>query len=124
MLLDYVGVVKIENREFGIIGLGNQGKLHLQNCLNEEFNVAAVADTSKRALEYATQKGVKRTYANYEDLLQDSNVDAVIINLPNYLHLESATKAAEAGKDILLEKPLASKLEDGEKFVKCCEEWR
>jgi len=107
---------------FGIIGLGNQGKLHLQNCLlRKELNVAAVADTSKHALEYATNRGVKRTYANYEDLLRDKNVDAVIINLPNYLHLESATKAAEAGKDILLEKPLASRLEDGEKIVSSVE---
>ena len=106
----------------GIIGLGNQGKLHLQNCLLlKELNVAAVADTSKHALEYANNQGVKRTYTNYEDLLRDKNVDAVIINLPNYLHLESATKAAEAGKDMLLEKPLAGRLEDGEKIVSSVE---
>lgn len=103
---------------FGIIGLGNQGKLHLQNIIiNKELTVVAVADTSKSALKYATEMGVKKTYVNYEDLLRDDKVDAVIINLPNYLHLESATKAAEAGKNILLEKPLASRLDDGEKIV-------
>lgn len=103
---------------FGIIGLGNQGKLHLQNCLHlKEVNVLAVSDTSKHALEYATRIGVKKTYSNYEDLLKDQQIDAVIINLPNFLHLESATKAAEAGKDILLEKPLARNLKDGEEIL-------
>jgi myo-inositol 2-dehydrogenase / D-chiro-inositol 1-dehydrogenase len=80
-----------------------------------------VADTSKSALQYAANRGIKKTYANYEDLLLDKSVDAVIINLPNFLHLESAIKAAEAGKDILLEKPLAGKLEDGEKIVSSVE---
>jgi myo-inositol 2-dehydrogenase / D-chiro-inositol 1-dehydrogenase len=108
----------LKQLNLGIIGLGNQGKLHLQNCLlNKELNIAGVADTSKRALEYATNKGVRKTYINYEDLLKDKSIDAVIINLPNFLHLESATKAAEAGKNILLEKPIAGRLNDGEKIV-------
>jgi predicted dehydrogenase len=103
---------------FGIIGLGNQGKLHLQNCLRiKGLNVEAVADTSKHALAYATKLGVKKTYADYKDLIKDSNVDAVIVTLPNFLHTECATLAAEADKDILLEKPLASNLADGEKIV-------
>jgi predicted dehydrogenase len=103
---------------FGIIGLGNQGKRHLQNCLClKGLNVVAVADTSKSALAYAAKLGVKKTYVNYEDLLRDNHIDAVIITLPNFLHLESATKAAEAGKDVLLEKPLASSLRDGEIIV-------
>ncbi len=106
----------------GVIGLGIQGKQHLQNChLFKELNVKAVADNSKRALEYAKNRGVKETYENYEDLLRDKSIDAVIINIPNHLHMESATKAAEAGKDILLEKPLAGRLEDGEKIVSSVE---
>jgi predicted dehydrogenase len=106
----------------GIIGLGNQGKLHLQNCLlRKDLNVAGVADTSKRALEYASNRGVKKTYTNYDDLLNDKNIDSVIINLPNNLHLDSTIKAAEAGKNILLEKPLAGRLEDGEKIVSSVE---
>ena len=102
----------------GIIGLGSQGKQHLRNSLFlKEFKVVGVADTSKHALEFAIESGVKSTYLNYEDLLRDSNIDAVIINLPNYLHMESTIKAAEAGKDILLEKPLAGRLDEGKKIV-------
>lgn len=77
----------------------------------------AVADTSKSALEYAAKTGVKNVYANYEDLLKNQQIDAVIISSPNFLHLESATKAAEAGKAILLEKPLARNVQEGEKIL-------
>jgi predicted dehydrogenase len=102
----------------GIIGMGNQGKLHLQNCsLIKGLTVGAVADTSKYALKYAQNRGIKKTFSNYEDLLKDDTINAVIINLPNHLHLESTVKSAEAGKTILLEKPIAGNIDDAEKIV-------
>jgi myo-inositol 2-dehydrogenase / D-chiro-inositol 1-dehydrogenase len=116
------GLRYLKKLNLGIIGLGNQGKLHLQNCLaSKDLNIVAVADTSKNALQYATNRGVKSAYGNFDDLLRDKNVDAVIINLPNFLHLECATKAAEAGKDILLEKPIAGSVGDAEKIVSSIE---
>ena len=102
----------------GIIGLGYQGKRHLNNCFQlKQVNLVAVADTSKNALEYATKRGIKNVYTNYEDLLKNKQIDAVIISLPNFLHLNSAVKVAEAGKNILLEKPLARNLEEGKKIL-------
>jgi len=50
-------------------------------------------------------------------MLDNENIDAVIISLPNFLHLESAICAAEAGKDIFLEKPLARDVKEGEKII-------
>jgi len=102
----------------GIIGLGAQGKLSLCNSLRlNEARVAGVADVSKTALSYARKKGVKNVYTNYADLLRNNEIDAVVINLPNFLHLEGAINAAEAGKHVLLEKPLARTVEEGEKIV-------
>jgi len=102
----------------GIIGLGNQGKLNLHNSLRlKEARVLAAADLSEKALRYAKNRGVKNVYTNYEDLLKDDEIEGVIVNLPNFLHLEGAVKAAEAGKHILLEKPLARNVEEGEKIV-------
>jgi predicted dehydrogenase len=68
-------------------------------------------------LSYAKRKGVKNVYASYEDLLKSEQLDAVVISLPNFLHLESVIKAAEAGKDILLEKPLARNVEEGKQIL-------
>jgi predicted dehydrogenase len=102
----------------GIVGLGNQGKVSLHNALRlKGVKVLGVADVSEKALRYAQKIGIKNVYLNYSDLLKDKQVDAVIISLPNFLHLKGAKEAAEAGKDILLEKPLARSVEEGKKIL-------
>lgn len=70
--------------------------------------VAAVAsrDTA-RAAAFADKLAIPRAYGSYAALLDDPEIDAVYIALPNSLHLEWAVKAAAAGKHILCEKPLA-----------------
>lgn|GEM_PF-475607 len=103
----------------GIIGLGFQGKIHLRNSLRlKNVNVVGVADVSDKALNYAKKVGIKNIYKNYEDLLRNDLLDTVIVSLPNFLHLDSVVKAAESGKHVFLEKPLARNVEEGEKIVK------
>jgi predicted dehydrogenase len=102
----------------GIIGFGNEGKLILRNSLRlNGARIEAVADLSENARSTAKKSGVKNVYEKYEDLLKDDNIDGVIISLPNFLHQEAAVKSAEAGKHILLEKPLARTVEEGEKIL-------
>lgn len=102
----------------GLIGLGYQGKIHLRNLLRlKEAKVLGVADVSEKALNFAKKSGVKNVFADYEDLLKSEQLDAVILSLPNFLHLEGVINAAEAGKHILLDKPLARNVEEGEKIV-------
>jgi len=104
----------------GIIGLGNQGRIHLRNALHiKGAKVLGVADVSKKALGYAKKIGVRSIYDSYENLLKNRDIDGVIISLPNFLHLESSIKAAEAGKHIFLEKPLARNVHEGEKILTC-----
>jgi predicted dehydrogenase len=77
----------------------------------------AAADVSAKALKNAKKDGVKKTFNNYSELLKDSEVDAVIIGLPTHLHLQCAREAAEAGKDILLEKPMARNVEEAKEII-------
>lgn len=92
----------------GIIGLGYMGKLHLKHAQKlPNVDYVAVADSSKRALRLAKNSGAKKTFTDFEQLLNDQEIDAVIIALPTHLHSKCALKAAEAGKDIFLEKPMA-----------------
>ena len=78
----------------GVIGLGHQGRIHLRNCLHlkKEVKVLGVADVSEKALRFAKKIGVKNVYTDYEDLLKNEQIDAVVISLPNFLHLEGAHK--------------------------------
>lgn len=106
----------------GLIGLGNMGKLHLMNCLYiDNVEVTAVADKSKKALKRAKSVGVKNLFIDYRDLLAKSEVDAVIIALPNFLHLESVQLALEAGVDVFIEKPLANTVKECKKIVRLVE---
>ena len=78
--------------------------------------VPAVADARNASLYAVASRDPERSqklnptkvHASYEDLLSDPEVDAVYISLANHLHLEWATKALNAGKHVLCEKPLAT----------------
>ncbi|MEM5867134.1 MAG: Gfo/Idh/MocA family oxidoreductase [Candidatus Aenigmatarchaeota archaeon] len=102
----------------GVIGLGFIGKVHLRNCLNlKSVRVIAAADTSKGALNYAREFGVKQLFTDYHELLKLKDLDAVIISLPTHLHAECAISAMEEGKHVFLEKPLARNPEEGKEII-------
>jgi len=78
--------------------------------------VPAVADAKNASLYAVASRDPERSqklnptkvHASYEDLISDPDIDAVYISLANHLHLEWATKALNAGKHVLCEKPLAT----------------
>ena len=102
----------------GLIGLGYIGKVHLRNSLKlNSAKLVAVSDISNKALNLAKKMGIKKTYNNYQKLLNDNSIDAVIIALPNHLHAPCAKEAAKAGKDVFLEKPLARNADEGKEIL-------
>jgi D-xylose 1-dehydrogenase (NADP+, D-xylono-1,5-lactone-forming) len=72
------------------------------------------------ARDWAAEFGVPRAHASYEDLLADPEIDAVYIPLPNELHRPWVTAAADAGKHVLCEKPLALDAREAEAMVQHC----
>lgn len=107
----------------GIIGLGHMGSLHMMNCLHIDCaKIIAAADRSKIGLSKARSLGIKNLYEDYHDLLSNSsNLDAVVISLPNFLHLESIQLALEAGLNVFVEKPMANTVDECLKIVKLVE---
>lgn len=102
----------------GLIGLGHVGKTHLQNCLRlQTAKLVAVSDISKNALSFAKTMDAMKSFNNYKKLLKDPSIDAVIIALPTHLHASCVESAAEAGKHILVEKPLARNVAEGKEMV-------
>jgi predicted dehydrogenase len=74
----------------------------------EWSDVVAIASRDLAKGEAAAQKlGIAKVYGSYEELLADSEIEAVYIPLPNHLHVPWSIKAAEAGKHVLCEKPLS-----------------
>jgi predicted dehydrogenase len=96
------------------------GLLHMVNCLHiGDVEVAAVADSSKKALLRASSLGVKNLYTDYRELIDKSKgLDAVIISLPNFLHFDSIKLALEAGLDVFIEKPMAATLGESREIVR------
>jgi len=110
--------VLTEKVGLGLIGLGYIGKVHLRHCLNlKSARLIAVSDISKRALDFAEKMGVRNTSTDYHTLLGNSEIDAVVITLPTHLHASCARSAAEAGKDVFVEKPLAREMKEGTELV-------
>lgn len=102
----------------GLIGLGYIGKVHLRHSLKlANSRLVAVSDLSKKALNEARNVGVKKTFINYEQLLKERDIDAVIIALPTHLHLQCAKQAAEAKKHIFLEKPIARNVAEAKEII-------
>jgi predicted dehydrogenase len=76
--------------------------------------VAVASRDLDRAEAYAVEHGISRSHGSYEALLEDSEVDAVYISLPNSLHVEWSVRALAAGKHVLCEKPLTRSPEEAE----------
>jgi D-xylose 1-dehydrogenase (NADP+, D-xylono-1,5-lactone-forming) len=101
----------------GILSTARINRLVLPAARESDLvEIAAVASRDlARAEAYARENGIERAYASYEELLADSELDAVYNPLPNSLHVEWSVRALEAGKHVLCEKPMSRRPEDVER---------
>ncbi len=110
---------------FGIIGCGWVADAHawgVKALAEEDVELVAVADRDlDKAQAVATRFDVAAVEADYIKLLDRDDIHAVSICLPDFLHAEAATAAAERGKHILCEKPLALDLASADAMVEACD---
>ena len=83
--------------------------------------VAVASREQRRAEEYAKTWEIPRAYGSYESLLEDQDVDAVYISLPNTMHREWSIRSLEAGKHVICEKPFSRRPADVEEAFDAAE---
>ena len=109
---------------WGVLGYARIARMELipamQRATNSEFFALASRDEAKLVEARKNSPGLARTYRGYEELLRDPDVDAVYIPLPNSLHCEWTKRAAEHGKHVLCEKPLALTAADAREMQAAC----
>ena len=105
---------------YGMISRAQIGLNHHIPAARESANSEILAISSRddvKARQAAEEHGIPRWYGSYDALLMDGDIDAVIIPLPNSMHCEWTIKAAEAGKHILCEKPLAVTTDEARRMI-------
>lgn len=105
--------------KFAIIGAGVWGETHAYLYQEHPLvDLVAICDLNKARAEKLAQKfGIKQVYSDHRQMLKEVDLDAVAIVTPDFAHAQLAVDCANAGKHILLEKPLATTREDVEAIV-------
>lgn len=108
---------------WGVLGVAGIATKKVIPAMQRAKNCEIVGIASRdadRAAEAATRLGIARHYGSYQALLDDPEIEAVYIPLPNNLHAEWTLRAAAAGKHVLCEKPLAMNSDEAAKMVAAC----
>jgi predicted dehydrogenase len=110
----------METIRVGVIGAGGIAqRSHIPAYLNTPgVELVAIADINEKKLTYVADRfGIPRKYTDYHELLQQTDIDAVSVCTPNYLHVQVSIDALKAGKHVLCEKPVAVKGADAQAAI-------
>ena len=102
-----------------VIGAGGIGVDHLHSfaTCHRAAAVALAEISPQRAREASARYNIPRSYVDYHELLEQPDIDAVTIALPNHLHAAVATEALKARKHVMVEKPMAMNAKEASKLI-------
>ena len=102
----------------GLVGVANHGRT-IFNAIRaaKNLHLSSCYDTNVVAAEQAATESGARLAASYEDLLNDTRLDAVALVTPNHLHAEEVRKAAAARKHVFVEKPISVTVPEGRDMI-------
>lgn len=108
----------MEKLNVGVIGLGAIGQKHVEALAQvERANLVSLADINKDVLEKTAAKYNAKPFADFKEMLAMPGLDAVVVATPDEIHAEPCIAAAEVGKHILVEKPIATTIEDANAII-------
>jgi len=119
-----------DNIRVGIIGVRKKGKEHIQDSRKlSGVRVVAICDADTQWLDAEVAKFKERditvdTYTDYRKLLENKNIDAVVLCVPDHWHALMTIWACQAGKDVYCEKPASHNIWEGRKMVDAARKYK
>ena len=109
--------------KFALAGCGRISNNHFGSfeALKDDCEVVAVCDTDPAALQTAVERTGAKGYADYAQMLAETDADIIVLTTPSGLHPQQAVDALEAGFHVVTEKPMATRLHDGERMVQAAD---
>ena len=124
------GVSPSDKIVVGVIGCNGMGFSNLRSLLRmDEVECGALCDVDQSVLERRKREVEEMTsvtpalYADYRQLLENADLDAVVIGTPDHWHCLQMVEACEAGKDVYCEKPLANSVEESGLMVEAAKRY-
>ncbi|WP_186580774.1 Gfo/Idh/MocA family protein [Aquibacillus kalidii] len=113
------------NVKFGVLSTAKIGLEQVIPAIkrSEYAEVLAIASRDDKSIKIAEEMAIPKAYTSYEELLDDPEIDAVYIPLPNNLHKHWVIEAAKKGKHVLCEKPATLNSEELAEIFEVCEKY-
>ena len=112
------------NIGWGIVGCGDIANKAVAPAINAQPDsrlVAFFSNTPERAEEMRAAHGAARAYSDLGDILADDEIQAIYVSSPVHRHAPETIAAAEAGKHVLCEKPMALDVAEAERMIAACD---
>lgn len=126
---DFEELADEEKLGIALVGLGNYASGQLAPALQETKLCrlsGIVTGTPAKEEQWANQYGIEESniynYENFDQIADNPEIDIIYVVLPNSMHAEFTIRAAEAGKHVICEKPMATSVEDCEAMLDACRE--
>ena len=133
----FKGVSPNNKIQIGFIGAGRQGRGLMNNFIEyDDSQIIAVSDIDSKKADFFTEtfenkiikekkkKFYLKKFEFYRDMLQSSDIDAVVIATPDHWHAQMSVDSAKQGKDIYCEKPLSSTIAEGRAMVNSARKYK
>jgi UDP-N-acetylglucosamine 3-dehydrogenase len=104
----------------GVVGAGSMGMNHLRVLVdfgNDQLQLVGVAEASTTTLQRATSRFHIQGYSDYRQMIDETHPDLVAVVVPTHLHFAVASYAIDQGINVLIEKPMASTLEEATMLI-------
>lgn len=105
----------------GLVGTGFVGDIHhaaIKGWVNNAEVIAVASPNS--AKKFAKEREIPSAYSDYREMLKDKDIDVVIVAIPNDFHCQVTVDAANAGKHVIIEKPLCITIEEADQMIDTC----